>query len=168
MVESSCAEGGLAWGVTSEDLDTVDASGADRGQRSRAWKRSVDLLVAAGLMVLAGGAALALPDGSTLRLAFVVPILLVAPGYLLLQALIVPARSAATRGRHAVLSLGVSPALLGLLALSTAIVPGGFQEGAILAVVTIGSVVLGAVGFGRRRAKARVLAGDEEDVTQTA
>lgn len=155
--------------MTSEDLDAADTSEADPSGSGRQWTRSVDLLVAAGLMVLAAIVALVLPDGSMLRLAIVVPILLLAPGYLLLQALLVPARSAATRGRHLVLSLGVSPALLGLLALSTALVPGGFKQGAILGVVTVGSIVLGAVGFRRRRAKAHVLAAeDEEDVTQTA
>lgn len=153
--------------MSSDRLDAADASQA--GADTPTLKASADLIVAGALALVAGLAAVGLPDGSTLRLAIVLPIVLLAPGYLLLQALIVPARSAASRGRHLLLSLGVSPAVLGLLALSTAIVPGGFTPGAILLVVTVGCVVLAAVGVHRRRARARVVAEeDEEDVTQTA
>lgn len=154
-------------GVSSDRPDASDARRSSGGAaRSTA---SIDLLVAGGLALVAGLAAVGLPDGSTLRMVVVLPILLLVPGYLLLQALIVPARSPATRGRHALLSLGVSPAVLGLLALATAIVPGGFTPGVILVVVTVGCLALAGLGYRRRRAKARVLAGeDEEDVTQTA
>ena len=146
--------------------DRLDAAASPA---SRPLKASVDVLVAAGAMLAAIATALILPGGSTLRLAVVLPVLMVAPGYLLLQALLVPTRSATARVRHALLSLGVSPAVLGLLALSTAIVPGGFTEGAILAVVTLGCLVLAGVSVHRRRVEAQVIAGeDEEDVTQTA
>lgn len=153
--------------MSTDRLDAADAS--QPGTDTSPWKASADLLLAAALALAAGAAALMLPDGSTLRLALVLPILLLAPGYLLLQALIVPARSMTDRGRHLLLSLGVSPAVLGLLALSTAIVPGGFTPGAIVLVVTVGCVLLAGIGFQRRRAKARVVADeDEDDVTQTA
>lgn len=152
--------------MSSDRLDAKDGTRAGAGTSS--WRASADLLIAGVAVLLAGAATLVLPDGSTLRLVLVLPILLLAPGYLLLQALLVPARSTAARGRHLLLSLGVSPAVLGLLALSTAIVPGGFTSGAIILVVTVGCVLLAGVGFQRRRVRARVLAGDEEDVTQTA
>lgn len=151
--------------MSSDSADAADPR--PRETDSPDWRRSIDLLVAASLVLVAGLAALALPGGGV-RLAITVPVLMLAPGYLLLQALLVPARSVGDRGRHLLLSLGVSPAVLGLMALSTAIVPGGFTEGVILAVVTLGCLVLAGVGYRRRRATARVVAGDEEDVTQTA
>lgn len=146
-------------------------SPTESGQRAN-WsrlKRSTDVLAGAGLAVLALLAAIALPDGSTLRLAIVLPILLLAPGYLLLQALLVPTRSLADRGRHLLVSVGLSPAVLGLLALTTAIVPGGFKPASILAVVTAGSLLFAGIALRRRWSRASVLAGeDEDDVTQTA
>lgn len=132
------------------------------------WKRSADVVVAAGLMLVAALAAAVLPDGSMLRLAVALPILGIAPGYLLLQALIVPARSWTARGRHALLALGLSPAVLGLLALSTAIVPGGFRPVPIAATVTVGCLAFAGVALRRRWSQARAIAGEEEDVTQTA
>lgn len=169
MVESSCGGAGLLRGVSPPDgLDRGESVDGTGGPLARA-KRSADILLAAGVAVVAALAAAVLPSGSTLRIVLVLPIVLFAPGYLLLQALIVPARSASERGRHALLSVGVSPALVGLLALSTAIIPGGFKRVTIGAVITLGCLVLAGVGLRRRWASDHVLAGEEEeDVTQTA
>lgn len=151
--------------------DRVDRAESAAGPAA-GWdrlKRSADVLAGAGLALVALVGAIAIPSGSTVRLAIVLPILLVVPGYLLLQALLVPARPAAERGRHLLVSVGLSPAVLGLLALSTAIVPGGFTRGSILAIVTAGCLVFAGVALRRRWSKAHVLAAeDEEDVTQTA
>lgn len=132
------------------------------------WRRSADVIAGAGLALVAALVAAVLPDGSTLRLAVALPVLMVVPGYLLLQALLVPARSWTARGRHALLSLGLSPAVLGLLALSTAIVPGGFRPVAIAATVTVGCLAFAGVALRRRWSQAHAIAGEEEDVTQTA
>lgn len=113
-------------------------------------KRSLDILALSGLVVLAALAAFALPEGSAFRWGFTLPVVLVAPGYLLLQAIFVPARPVGSRLVHALLSLGISPAIVGLLALSTALVPGGFQRSAIVGVVAVGCMVLGGLGLFRR------------------
>lgn len=114
----------------------------------------MDVVAAAGLAVAAAAASLSLPPGP-LRLALVLPMLLFAPGYLLLQAFVVPAARGADRGWQALASLGISPALLGLLALLTSIVEGGFRLGAILAVTTLGCLALAAAALVRRRALVR-------------
>lgn len=132
-------------------------------------KRSADVVAATGLVLVAALAAVVLADGSTLRPVVALPILMVAPGYLLLQALLVPARSPTERGRHLLVSLGLSPAVLGLLALATAVVPGGFRPLPIAATVTLGCLAFAGVALRRRWSVARTLAAEEEDdVTQTA
>lgn len=140
---------------------TSQSSGVDR------LKHSADVAAAALAMVAAAGLAALMPEGSLLRLALIAPILLIAPGYLLIQALVVPARSARTRLLHGFLSFGVSPAVLGLLALATALLPNGFQPWIIVASVTLGCVLLAGIAVRRRWARARVVH-SEEDVTQTA
>ncbi|MGQ0535375.1 MAG: DUF1616 domain-containing protein [Methanobacteriota archaeon] len=109
-----------------------------------------DLLVALGLV--AGGAiALAfLPAGSWARLLVAVPVLLVAPGYLFLQAVAPRAATAEGRVVEALLSVGVSPCIVGLAALATALVPGGFRPLYILAAVTGLSALLAAAATLRR------------------
>lgn len=71
--------------------------------------------------------------------------LLVAPGYLLLQAML-----GAPRGWHVLAGMGLSIPLIGLLALATAVVPGGFQAGAIVITITLGVLALGALAWLRR------------------
>lgn len=109
-----------------------------------------DLAASAGLLTVALIAALAFPEGSVVRAAIAVPVLLIVPGYLLLQALFVPARPPSTRVVHGLIALGVSPALIGLLALSTVMLPGGFTAGAIFAVVTLTCLLLAAIALVRR------------------
>jgi uncharacterized membrane protein len=145
-----------------------DVAGSDDGGLAR-LKRSADILVVVGLALASAAAAAVSPAASTARVVLAGPSVLLAPGYLLLQALLVPTRSRRVRGRHLLFSLGLSPALVGLLALSTAIVPGGFKRAVIAAVVTVGCVAFAGVGLWRRWSTERVLAGeDEDDVTQTA
>lgn len=117
-----------------------------------AWRPRVcsDVLLSTGLVVLAAAVALTLPVESTLRAVLTLPVLLVAPGYLLLQALLVPARRPRRRVLHAVFGLGISPPLLGLMALSTTVVPGTFTPNTIIVAVTLGCLALGALAVFRR------------------
>lgn len=121
----------------------------------------VDLAVAVGLVLVAVLVAASRPEGDAVRLAVAAPVVLVVPGYLLLQAALVPARSAKMRVVHAAAAIGLSPVVLGLAALATALVPGGFQTGPIVAVVTVFCLALAALA-GYRRAVARR---DEYDVS---
>ncbi len=114
------------------------------------------------LVVLAALAAFALPEGSIARWAFTLPVVLVAPGYLLLQTIFVPVKPVASRLVHGLVSLGISPALVGLLALSTALVPGGFQPSAIILVVTGASVVFGVLALFRRARAGHAVEGAAE------
>lgn len=115
--------------------------------RPRAWS---DVLVSTGLVVLAAAVALTLPTSSTMRAVLTLPVLFVAPGYLLLQSILVPARRPRRRLLHAVLGLGISPPLLGLMALSTIVLPGTFTPNAIIAAVTLGCLALGSLAVFRR------------------
>jgi uncharacterized membrane protein len=76
------------------------------------------------------------PARSPIRLLVTLPILLVAPGYLLLQTIAPGPASAGARSLQILLSLGLSPPLVGLLALATAVLPGGFRAGTIVMIVT--------------------------------
>jgi hypothetical protein len=117
---------------------------------SRRFRDASDLLVGAAFLLGSLLAVYALPAGTPLRLFLVLPILFLVPGYLLMQLLVVPAAPAPARATHAIMSLGISPALVGLLALSTAFLPGGFRTGSIVGLVTL--VGLGfAAGAGFRR-----------------
>jgi uncharacterized membrane protein len=85
-------------------------------------------------------------------LAVAAPVLLVAPGYLLLQALIVPRPAGGRRALQGLLAIGLSPGIVGLLALSTSLVRGGFKPTPILVVVTGACLALAAIAFRRRAA----------------
>lgn len=116
-------------------------------------------LAAATLLAFVGAAAVAIaPPGSPARVALTAPTLLVVPGYLLLQALLVPVRPWPRRGLHAVVALGLSPAIVGLLALATALAPGGFKPMPLVAAVTFGCVAMAALAAVRRMMWARARA----------
>lgn len=115
-----------------------------------AWQEAVDLAVAVVLSVLALVAALQLEPRSLSRMVLVAPLIFVVPGYLLIQAVIGPSSRLVRRPVHAAFSLGVTPAVLGLLGLGTTLLPGGFQSHNILFTVTIFCVVCGAVAVWRR------------------
>lgn len=124
-----------------------------RPQRAeRSWPK-LDIALAGSLGIAATAAAVSLPPG-TLRTVLALPMILFVPGYLLLQAFVVPAVNGRARLWQALASLGISPAALGILALSTSIVQGGFQLGAILAVTTLGCLAFAATAVLRRRALA--------------
>ena len=126
-----------------------------RPKRSaHAWPK-LDIAAASLLAVVAAAASAYLAAGSPLRLALTLPMLLFVPGYLLLQAFVVPAATGMPRVWQALASLGISPALVGLFALLTSVVEGGFRLGAIVALSLIGCLALGAAGLVRRRALAQ-------------
>jgi hypothetical protein len=124
-----------------------------RPKRTAASWPVLDIVGASLLAVLAAAASAYLEPGP-LRLALTLPMLLFVPGYLLLQAFVVPAATGAARGWQALASFGISPALVGTFALLTAVVEGGFRLGAIVALSLFGCLALGAAGLVRRRALA--------------
>ncbi|MHB1262098.1 MAG: DUF1616 domain-containing protein [Thermoplasmatota archaeon] len=121
-----------------------------RGEHS--WPK-LDIAIAGSLGIAATAAAVSLPP-STLRTVLALPMILFVPGYLLLQAFVVPAAAGRTRTWQAFASIGISPAILGLMALSTSIVQGGFRLGAILMVTTLGCLAFATTALLRRRALA--------------
>jgi hypothetical protein len=117
---------------------------------ARRFFEILDIGVALALALVGTFAVGAFDDGSTARVVLVAPILLFAPGYLLLQALLVPARSARTRLLHGVLSIGISLAVVGLVSLTAAVVRGGFRPAVIVALVTLTCIALAATATYRR------------------
>lgn len=109
----------------------------------------------ASILVLVAAAAVAMELTGPLRFLATLPMILFVPGYLLLQAVAVPAARGKELAWQAVASLGLSPALLGLFALATAIVEGGFRLGIIVGLSTILSLGLATVALVRRRAVSR-------------
>lgn len=129
-------------------------------RRRGAWRRfslgqSSDLIVAVLLAVASALTASALSAGDPMRAFVTLPILLTVPGYLLIQALLVPAPAAPVRVLHVLLGVGLSPALVGLLAMSTDLLPGGFRPMAIIMAFTGACVVLASIAFVRRSLHAK-------------
>lgn len=113
-------------------------------------RSSADIIVAASLAVMAALLAVVLPDGAPLRAYLALAILLTVPGYLLIQTVVVPIRRLRTRATHLLLGVGASPAVVGLAALSTATIDGGFKPVPIVVMVTIACLSLGLIAFLRR------------------
>lgn len=126
---------------------------SDRGPQARSdlhARQLGDLLLATGLVLAAAVLVAVLPMGSLVRGLLVLPIVLVAPGYLLLQLAVEPDSRRHPRGRQLLFSLGLSPAVVGLAALFTVLTPVGFQPWAIVATVTTTCVLLAAGAAYRR------------------
>lgn len=118
------------------------------GFRSRF--ESLDLWLGAALALVGGAAATFLPPKDPARFLLALPTLLLVPGYLLIQVLLPRPASRSGRLRHALVALGVSPALVALLALSTALVEGGFRANSIMVVVTAACLLLAGGAYVRR------------------
>lgn len=111
---------------------------------------SADVIVAV-VLAFAAAFGVAFPAASVVvRVLVAAPLVLVVPGYLLLQAALVPARPARRRLAHALIALGLSPGILGLAALATALSPGGFRPVPIVLSVTVVCLGLAAVALVRR------------------
>lgn len=115
------------------------------GHVKGSWRGSLDLAVAVALAVSAALATL-LPEGSAVRVLVTLPVLLLVPGFLTLQAVL----GRAWKPVQMLLAAGVSLPIIGLLALSTVLFPAGFRPAAIVMAVTVGCVVLAAVALLRR------------------
>lgn len=120
----------------------------------------LDLLAAAGLVLAAAVAASAGAPGGPLRMVLAALVVFVLPGYLLLEAAL-PSRQPGDmpRAMRFAAAVGLSPALVGLAALATALVPGGFKPVTILGAVTLLSIALAAVAVARRHRPAADRAG---------
>lgn len=140
---------------------------ASKTKPERGSWRWVDVAGAATLAVAAGIGAAVLEPGP-LRLALTLPMVLFVPGYLLLQAFRVPAASGRELGWQALASLGISPAVLGLLALSTAIVEGGFRLGVILVTTTVACLLFATAALVRRRSLAATAKASDAKPSGTA
>jgi uncharacterized membrane protein len=97
---------------------------------------------------------LLLPDGSLARAILGFAALAFVPGYLVLEASLPPARTGDHRAMRAIAAVGISPVVVGLLALATVGVQGGFKPAAIVVVLTVGCLAVGALAFGRRLGRA--------------
>lgn len=111
---------------------------------------SWDLGLSVALALAGALGALWLPAGETLRLILAVPVVLVVPGYLILQALMVPTDRRFPRWLEALFSIALSPAIVGLVALATWVIPGGFRPTVIIGTVTGACFLLAAVALQRR------------------
>lgn len=112
------------------------------------WRgRAYDLLAATLLATLAPWLLMRLEAGSFLRIVLA-GMAIFAPGYLLMQA-IEPLRR--NPWRHAAFAVGLGPALVGLAALSTVLMPGGFLARNILLAQGLLALALGSVALQRRR-----------------
>lgn len=111
---------------------------------------SWDLGLGVALALAGALGALWLPAGETLRLILAVPVVLAVPGYLLLQALMVPTSQGFPRWLEVLFSIALSPAIVGLVALATWVIPGGFRPRVIIGAVTGVCFLLAAVALQRR------------------
>lgn len=117
----------------------------------RRWARSWDLVACSALVAAACAAFAGLAEGTALRFALALPVLFFAPGYLLIEAVAGPAKAAGGRAVRALVAIGVSPALVGLLALATAVLPAGFRPTPIVVLLAVASGALALAGAWRRR-----------------
>src|SRR5688572_29525275 len=107
----------------------------------------VDLLACCAVLAAACLAAIALPAGAVARLALDAALVLVSAGYRLVEAAAGPARDRRARAVRALLAVGFSPALVGLVALATAFLPGGFRAGPIVLLVGLVCAGLAVAAF---------------------
>lgn len=119
------------------------------------WSKALDLLACCALVAAACAAYAWLPGGSALRMAAAVSVLFFAPGYLLVEAVAGPAGAASARLLRALVAVGTSPAIVGLLALGTAVLPGGFRPVPILALLAVACATMAAAALWRRMATTR-------------
>lgn len=113
-------------------------------------RQSADLMLACAFVVVGVVAVGLVPDGSVLRFILVAPVLFVVPGYLLIQACVVKESKRRSRLTHVLLAVGVTPPVLGLIALATALVPGGFRLAFIAAAVAVACFGMAALADYRR------------------
>ena len=136
------------------DAEPSETRRRDSGNGRRIGRAAWSDLAACAALALLGALAVALlAPRNPLRAALAMPVLFLVPGYLLLQ--IVFGRQAGWGGRasQAVLAVGVSPPVVGVLSLLTLVLPGGMRPAAIVWIVTIGCLALCGAAFLRRAAR---------------
>ncbi len=114
------------------------------------WNGSLDLVLSCAVVALAALAYMMSSDGSALRVALALTVLFFIPGYLLIEASVGPSAERRVRVMRACVAVGLSPAIVGLLALATAILPGGFRPASIVVAVTVACFVFAGLAFVRR------------------
>lgn len=127
-----------------DDDDEATCMAPASANPSHPLHRSADVLIVAALAIVALMARW-LPEGDVARLLLTLPIILFVPGYLLVQAI-----STRMRPRHFVAAVGISPPLVGLLALLTAVFPGGFRPTPIVITITLACFLLAGLALWRR------------------
>jgi uncharacterized membrane protein len=137
----------------------TSTGGARAGRSGTAAARALrpsdfaDVLAAEGLALVCAFAAAALPAGSVARIALAGLLVFVLPGFLAMEALFPPWHGGRPgRATRAAMTLGLSPSLAALAALSTALVPGGFRPANLLAAVVLTTMAVGVAAIARRRA----------------
>ncbi len=114
---------------------------------TRPRRRWIDLALVA-LFAVVAAIATTMAAGGLGRSLLTLPMILFVPGYLFIQMLVTgPGRPTPFQ---ALMAIGVSPPLVGLLALLTAIIPGGFTAGPIIATVTVACIAMAVAAFVRR------------------
>ncbi|MEA3166596.1 MAG: hypothetical protein QOJ26_1468 [Thermoplasmata archaeon] len=145
----------MAQGVQKmEPRDQVRLHALRSTRSSRRALGAIDLAVAVVLALSAGLAFAFLPDGSVLRVALGLAMVFLVPGYLLIEAAAPVTSEPRRRMLRICLAVGVSPVVLGLLALATAALPGGFHSASIVGLSSLVCVAAAAVAFLRRRSSA--------------
>lgn len=125
------------------------SAGTSRGM-TPSWIVRWPLFVCCSVVLLAGLAFLTLSGGSVLRVILSATILFFVPGYLLMEAAVGSAATLRSSFLRIGLAIGISPALVGLLALATSLLPPGFRPGTIVAAVTLGCFALAGVAAWRQ------------------
>ena len=89
-------------------------------------------------------------------MALALTMLFFVPGHLLIAAVTRAPTMKGQRPMRALVALGVSPPLVGLLALATTLLPGGFRPMTIVIVVTVACLAFAVVAAFRRRGRTSV------------
>lgn len=133
------------------------AKGTDAAGTAVSAARNRDLFLATTVAAAAALAWAALPGGSLPRVALATAVLFFVPGFLLIQAVLRAATTRRQRRARAAAAVGISPPIVGLLALSTAMLPGGFRPASIVLVLLVACLAFAGVAAWRRQAAAAAL-----------
>ena len=151
--------------VSERSFEPQASSVPDGSTRRRAGSSDADLLAAVATVIVAVVTFWLLPEGDVARLVVALAALLVVPGYLLLQVIFVPARPWRVRALHVLFAIGLSPAVVALLALTTALVS-SFRTPVLVGVVTLGCLGLAIVAWNRRAPRAQGTEHEEDQVEE--
>lgn len=150
---------GLSASTYTQGAMAAEHADAHARPEADAWatlRASLDIVAAVAAVVLAALLAFTLPPGSWPRLVLAGAVAFFAPGYLVLEAAgLVRRPLPPSPWVRAAMAVGLSPAVVAIAALATAVVPGGFKPAPIMAAVTFLSLGLAAVALTRRQRAAQ-------------